>query len=162
MIHKWMQLTIDILTGRNKLIIIILLLFSACDLFQSDDYGDYSYKSYIVNNSTTKVKVVIGTINDNLKVDNELTPGEKIHYKGAPKVNKNDDVLKQHLFDDYSPNYDIVQIFVNDKIVKKWEGPAKDMGVGEHHFFNFNSWNVTFNENEYTLEFNITDTDLEQ
>ena len=59
---------------------------------------------------------------------------------------------------DYAP----VEIYINDKLVIKWEGPRREMDDVTNHFFNYNSWHVdTISERELEVVFTISDLDTE-
>ncbi|HAA11018.1 MAG TPA: hypothetical protein DCE41_04690 [Cytophagales bacterium] len=59
-----------------------------------------------------------------------------------------------------------VEIIREDSVLVTWQGPARAMGEGVNHFYNYDAWEVSFERNEfdegiYTLKFFITESDLQ-
>ena len=160
MAHKLIMLITDILIGHKKAyIILISLLLTSCRLFFLDDQGDYSYKSYILNDTEDTLKIISVKDVDIYGLDRIILPSEYIPFKGGRKVYKGDDVLKEHLFVDSEDSFDVL-IYLNNKLAVKWIGPAQEMGDSIHHFYNYDSWDVELIDNEYEIIFTILESDM--
>ncbi len=152
------------MTGLNKNLILLFLLsffITSCHLWDNlDEYG-YVYKGYIKNSTNETLKVIIETSNGNpyLTMDTTIKPNEMIYFKGDPEVNKDEDIVRNHLFKDI-PSDLKVYVYRNDVLIVNWNGPANDMAENIHHFFNYKSWAVEFNNNQYTVMFSIIESDL--
>lgn len=140
--------------------IILVSLLSSCTLFESDDFGDYSYKSYILNSSKDAIRIQIGKSSIFHQFDTIILPNELVFYEGGLKVDKNDNVLIDHLFSEYNPDLDIVYLYKCNDLILTWEGPAHDMGNLVHHFYNYQSWSVDLDKNEFNLIFTILNSDI--
>jgi len=95
------------------------------------------------------------------KVDTLIYPNDEVFLEGSPGIDEDEDVLKDRLFDRIS--YNPVYVYnSDDSLLITWKGPPRDMPDSINHFFNYNSWNVVFNEDEgeYTLTFSIYESDL--
>lgn len=153
--------TIYILIGHKfNFILVVSFLLSGCWLSEVDDLGDYKYISYIKNESNDSLRIYINKESSVYEIDSTIATDTKIPYNGGREVNNGDDVLTKRLFfDSFDDSYDVC-VYINDRLVIKWIGPASYMGDSVHHFYNYDSWDVELVNNEYILEFTIYESDL--
>jgi len=156
MIHKLIKHMKIIQIGRKYFIYIILIsFFTSCDIFKWDSSGYYSFSSHIVNKTEDSVRIILYNEESLYALDTTLSPDAKILHNGAREVGKDDDVLTQYLFHDYYNESYILEVYRKDSLIESWYGPARFMGDSVHHFYNYDSWDVTLIDYEYILEFTI-------
>ncbi len=164
--RKLMMLTITQImkTGHKmKLVTIGLLLisFSGCSLFLWEDFSVYDYKSFFKNETNDSLKLVMDRDFAGYHIDTLIYPKDEIFLVGSPILDEDDDVLKDELFNLIS--YNPVYVYnSDDSLLITWKGPPREMPDSINHIFNYNSWNVVFDEEEgeYTLTFSIYESDL--
>ena len=147
--------------GHSLSIILILLMFSSCRLFETDDLGDYWYVAKIKNNTNETLLVILGEeppIVDSLFI----IPDSSVSCRGGMKVYKGQDVIKELLFTSgYRPLESRARVLRGDSVLVDWHGPAEDKGE-LHHFYNYNSWKSWLkNERDGIVEFTIYESDLQ-
>lgn len=146
--------------GRKACFFIIVAIFlNACEFFKVDDLGDYSFSSFIFNSSNDTLFIVLLNDNDIVRLDTFIIPGSNIPFVGHRKVNKEDDVLTEHLFHDSYNDSHKIRLYRDESLVVEWLGPAEYMGDTINHFYNYDSWNVELINDEYILEFTIFESD---
>lgn len=146
--------------GHSVLLILIVSVMSSCRIFEIDDMGDYEFISYIINGTDDSLRVILYNEASMFELDTIIPANNKIPYNGGPEVAKEDNILTDHLFNDYYNDSYIVNVYRGDSLSVKWLGPASYMGDSVHHFYNYNSWDVGLVNNEYILEFTIYESDL--
>jgi hypothetical protein len=146
--------------GRNSiyLLLIISVFLTSCRLWEIDNDGAYSYISYLKNSSEDTIKVTISSGFTGYLIDTLINPNEKVELKGNFEIMKENDVIRDIMFSNNTP--ELVQVFHFDTLKVSWKGPASEMDENIHHFFNFNSWDVNLTGNKYTVVFTIYESDL--
>lgn len=155
MIRKLMMHTTSTLIGHKLVIASLLICISGC---WQKNY-DYSFRSYILNMTGDSIRLNFSIESSNLIIDTILFDGDLIDFNGHRDVMKEDNVLTDHLFHGSYGSY-VVKIFHSDSLEIEWMGPASFMGDSVHHFFNYDSWQVNFMNDEYELIFTILDSDI--
>lgn len=164
MIRKLMPHTIRqfIVIGRNSIyfLLFISVFFTSCHLWEIDDNGAYSYICYLKNSTEDTLKVTISSGFTGYPIDTLINPNEKVELKGNFEIKKEDDVIRDIMFNNATP--ELVQVFHFDTLKVSWYGVASEMPENIHHFFNYNSWDVNLNGNKYTVVFTIYESDLSE
>jgi len=139
----------------------IVLLFSGCWSVAEPN----RYDAYVINRTSDSLCFLNNGSRD-ISTGVLLAPNESYLFKGQPDIDNEEDPVRI-MFDEDLYNYQlIVEILQNDSVLVTWEGPGRYMGESINHFYNYDSWKVSFERGEtglgyYTLEFFIGEEDLQ-
>ncbi len=165
-----MHITTTLIGRKTFYLIVILTLFTSCDIFNFGDDGyDYNYYFQIKNSSNDTLTVVLGdTSFYNYSpiptiVVGTILPDSTNNFESIYTVCtvEGEDPVIDVLFEQVDPYFKEAHIFRHDSLIVSWEGPASDMG-DTHHFFNYNSWDYWLNDEWYgNIQFTIYNSDVD-
>ncbi|HAA21844.1 MAG TPA: hypothetical protein DCR93_34045 [Cytophagales bacterium] len=122
------------------------------------------YDAYVVNQTSEAFNILNNQTRDTTS-GGYILPGESFYFSGQPGLSDEDDPVEDFL--NSLVNFQsTVEIIREDSVLVTWQGPARAMGEGVNHFYNYDAWEVSFERNEfdegiYTLKFFITESDLQ-
>jgi len=166
MIRKLIGLMACIPTGRNGLILIVLMLMlTGCP----PAAFDYNYQIFYRNETTDTILLIFGKDNAENYVDSLLiTPMRDtfIEGDGINGVYNGEDPIEIIFSGGYRPLEEQVRVYRHDSLKVTWDGPARYMSDSIHHFYNYNSWDswLLDEKNKYgatgVVMFTIYESDL--
>jgi hypothetical protein len=149
--------------GRKPIFFLsVILLFHSCGLFMWDEEYDYYYKIHIRNNTEDTLIVVFNDSVVNKSIyDYTIYPYNTVDLNYGRNINEGEDIRKRVLSDGKHNLYEEVNVFRNDSLTIKWEGPVFHSD-SIHHFYNYNSWeHWLIDEYEGIVQFTIYESDFE-
>jgi len=137
----------------------IVLLFSGC--WSSVEFNRYD--AYVVNQTSFPFYLLVDQTRDTTN-GFVIEPNESYYFTGQPDVSDDDDPVVSFHSNLYAYEQ-TVEIMRGDSVLVTWEGPGRYMGESVNHFYNYDSWKVSFERDEaglgyYTLEFFVQEEDL--
>ena len=168
-------------------IIIILSIFSCCDLFRWDESPDYEY--LIAYNNLTDDTLLItlnkgGFISSFDLRESILYPDSINIYSGSMNgVMRGEEPIKEvfsewsgvdscwiYLYDNEmkqiaNQEYDTIEGLIipsRNSLLVVWDAPLREMGDSINHFFNYDSWESWLLENKRDgiIQFTIYESDI--
>ncbi len=154
MIHKLIRFLQAILIGLS----IIMIQFSC--ILSNFDPTSTKYTDRYFNDSNKEITLVF-TDSISGERDFKINAGEYIDRVDLAWdfTDVDTNTIEDYINELYGTksNQPIIQLIVDNKIIKSWNGPPNFMG-GNNNPFNYNSW--TINNEKMFVQFKITENDL--
>jgi len=153
---------IFLLTGRKaKLSFFLLLSLGGCISVLEPN----SYTAYVVNSTSDSLYFLNNETRD-ITTGALIAPNESVVFEGNPSISEEVDPVLHMFNDNLEVSEQTVEVIGGDSVLVTWQGPGRSMGESVNHFYNYDSWEVSFERNEfgegiYTLEFFIGEEDLQ-